>query len=116
MVAVLEFLTGFNWLILPETLIAGLRRANWRRAYARHGAAGIALETVASLAGTNSHMFAVPLASHWDGWAIERLLGRYGIEIWGIGFYNHRMFFHVRREDAPDAWDIMLRAGVDLVM
>ena len=116
MVRFLEFLTGFNWLILPEVLFAGLRRASWRRAYARQGASGLLVEAVSSVSGAGSHMFSVPLSSHWDGWSIERLLGRYGIEMWGWGFYNHEMFFHVRREDAWDAYDIMLRAGVDLVI
>lgn len=59
-------------------------------------------------------MFAVPLWSRWDGWSIERLLARYGIDVWGWGFYNHEMFFHVRRDDAWDAWDILLRAGVEV--
>jgi len=115
MTRLLEFLTYFNWLLLPEVLLSGLFHANWRRAYAQ-GAYGLATETAGSLLGTNSYMFSVPLSSHWDGWSIERLLGRYGIEMWGWGFYKHEMFFHVRREDAWDAYDIMLRAGVDLVI
>lgn len=112
----LEFFTYFNWLILPEVIFGTLRRARWRRAYAQRGAGGLVLEAAESVIGMNSFMFAVPLTSHWDGWSIDRLLSRYGIEMWGWGFYDHQMFFHIRREDASAAYDIMLRAGVDLVL
>ena len=114
MIRILEFLTAFNWLILPEVLLAGLLHADWRGAYDRRGAAGIVREMAASVVGTNSYLFMVPLSSRWDGRSIRQLLRGYGIEMWGWGFHNHQMFFHVRREDAWNARDIMLYAGVDL--
>ena len=56
MLGFLEFLTSFYWLLLPETLIATLRHANWRRAYGRHGPGGLLLETAESIIGTNTYI------------------------------------------------------------
>lgn len=115
MLRVLEFLTGFYWLLLPETIIATLLRANWRRAYSRHGPAGLLLETTESIIGTNTCVFFVPIDGEWDGSSIARLLKQYGIAMWGWGYQNHELFFHVRRQDAWSAQRIMWQSGVDLL-
>lgn len=115
MLAILEFLTSFYWPLLPETLFGTLRRANWRRAIGRYGPAGLLVETAESLIGTNTYVFFVPLYGRWDGRSIAQLLAAYGIDIWGWGFWQHEFFFHVRREDARQAQQIMLAAGIELL-
>jgi hypothetical protein len=112
---ILEFLTSFYWPLLAETIFGTLRRANWRRAYARHGPAGLLLETAESIVGTNAYIFFVPMTGKWDGYSIAKLLKQYGIDMWGWGFWNRELFFHVRRDDAWQAQDILLSAGVELL-
>jgi hypothetical protein len=115
MLRVIEFLTSFYWLLLPETIFGTLRRANWRRAYAHHGPAGLLIETAESFIGTNTYVFFVPLRGRWDGYSIAKLLRQYGIDMWGWGFWNQELFFHVRRDDAWYAQNILLSAGVELL-
>jgi hypothetical protein len=115
MLWILEFLTSFYWLLLPETLWGSMRRANWGRAYSRRGMAGLLLETAESIIGSNTYIFFVPLAGRWDGYSIRKLLRQYGIDIWGWGFSHQELFFHVRRQDAWDAQEIMMGAGVELL-
>jgi hypothetical protein len=115
MLWMLEFLTSFYWPLLPQAILGTLRRANWRRAYARHGPAGLLLETAESMIGTNTFMFFVPLTGQWDGYTIAKLLRQYGIPMWGWGFWNQELFFHVRRDDVWFAQDVLLSAGVELL-
>ncbi len=112
---VLEFLTAFYWLLLPETIFGGLRRANWRRAYAQHGAAGLVLETAETLIGTNSCALFVQADGRWDGASIAEILRQHGIHLWGWAFHNDEFYFHVRREDAWAAQRILWQAGVELL-
>ena len=115
MLGFLEFLTSFYWLLLPETIIATLRRANRRRAYGRHRPSGLLLETAESLIGTNTYVFFVPLTGQWDGKTIAKLLRQYDVDMWGWGFWQRELFFHVHRDDAWYAQDILLSAGVELL-
>lgn len=115
MLGLLEFLTGFDWLLFPETILQTLRRANWHRAYARHGAPGLLLEAAESVLGTNTCVFFTPIDGAWDGRSIAKLLRQYGIHMWGWGYECHEFFFHVRREDAAWAQQIMHYAGVELL-
>lgn len=115
MLGLLEFLTSFYWLLLPEAIFGGLRRANWRRAYGQHGAAGLLLETAETIIGTNTCALFVPANAQWDGASIAELLGQYGIPLWGWAYHNHEFFFHVRREDAWAAQRILWQSGVELL-
>ncbi len=115
MLGFLEFLTSFYWPLLPETLFSTFRRARWRRAVARHGPFGLLIETVESLIGTNTYVFFVPVAGRWDGRSIAKLLKQYGIDMWGWGFWDRELFFHVHRDDAWFAQDILISAGVELL-
>ncbi len=115
MLRLLEVLSSFYLPLLFETIFGTFRRANWRRAYASHGPAGLLLETAESVIGTNTYVFFVPIAGRWDGYSIAKLLKQYDIDMWGWGFWNHELFFHVRRDDAWYAQDILLSAGVELL-
>lgn len=115
MLRLLEFLTNFYWPLLPETLFGTLRRAKWRRAFARYGPAGLLTETAESIIGTNTYVFFVPLAGQWDGRSIAKLLKQYGIDMWGWGFWDRELFFHVHRDDAWFAQDVLISAGVELL-
>lgn len=102
MLGFLEFLTSFYWPLLPETILQTLRRANWNRAYARHGAPGLLLEAAESVLGTNTCVFFTPIDGAWDGRSIaisywKSTAFTYG----GWGYECHEFFFHVRREDMP---------------
>ena len=72
-------------------------------------------ETAESIIGTNTYVFFVPLAGQWDGRSIAKLLKQYRIDMWGWGYWNHEFFFHVRRDDAWFAQDVLLSAGVELL-
>jgi hypothetical protein len=109
----LEFLTNFYWIALPETILQTLWHADWRRAKDR-GLGGLIREAVASLLGTNTWPFFVPLHSGWDGAAIARLLSRHGVKMWGYGFAGGELFFRVRRSQAAWAQYVLLREGVPL--
>ncbi len=115
MLHIVEFLTGFYWPLLFETLFGTFRRARWRRAVARYGPFGLLTETAESIIGTNTYVFFVPLAGQWDGRSIAKLLKQYRIDMWGWGYWNHEFFFHVRRDDAWFAQDVLLSAGVELL-
>lgn len=114
MLKVLEILTGFYWILIPQFLIENLFRARWRQAYARGGYGAVASEGLASLVGLNSVPFYVPMGSNWSGHRISKLLKKYDIPIWGWGYAFDLFYFHVRHEDAWLAQDVLLGAGVDL--
>lgn len=104
----LEALTSFYWLFLPETIFGTFRRVR------RRGRGSLLGDAFRSVVGTNTHVFFVPIAGRWDGRSIHRLLRRYNIDMWGWGFHNSQLFFHVHRADADRAYAIMHAAGVDL--
>ncbi len=114
MLRLLEFMTGFYWILIPQFLIENLIRGRWRRAYRAKGYTGLVQESVTSLVGLNSVPFYVPIDGQWSGYAISRLLKRHNIDMWGWGFAFNEMFFHVHRDDAWDAQQILLQAGVEL--
>lgn len=115
MLRLLELLTNFYWLLLPQTIVQSFRQANWDKAAKRAGLAGIASEGFRSLIGTNSWPFFVPINSAWCGRDIEKLLANYNIPMWGWGVSNQTMFFQVREEDAALASSLMLQAGIPLI-
>ncbi len=109
-----EFMTSFYWLLLPEFVLGNLRRGRWRTAYDRHGPVGLAGEFAGNLFGVNAVPLYVPIDGAWNGDGIKRLLQSHGIDMWGWGFAFNEMFFHVHRDDAWDAQQILLAAGVEL--
>gem|GEM_PF-6971177 len=111
MKSLLELLTAFNWLAIPETILGTFVNADWHRARKR-GLVGILAEVVHSLLGTNSAAIFIPLDSGINGQAIERLLQRYGIRSWGWGVYRGEMFFRVRRSQAAWAQYILTQEGI----
>jgi hypothetical protein len=115
MLRVLEFLTSFYWVLLPETILSTFRRSNWRRAHSDGGVQGIFIESIESLIGTNTYVFFTPIDGKWTGHQIRKLLRKHGIDMWGWGFASQELFFHVRRDDAWKAQEIMIRAGVELL-
>jgi hypothetical protein len=110
-----QLLAYFDWLALPRTIVQTFAHANWSTARDKHGVPGVLMEAGASLIGTNTFPFFVPLDSPWGGADIEALLGSKGIRLWGLGFANGEMFFRVSRRQAAWAQYLMLKAGVPLL-
>ena len=81
MIALLEFLTGFYWLLLPQTILQALWHGEWGRAYQRYGCLGWPLEFVRSLLGLNMWAFAVPVNAGWRGRDIQQLLAANGAAV-----------------------------------
>jgi hypothetical protein len=107
-------LTYFNWLALPQALLASLWHTNWRKSTDK-GAFAVAVEVGRSLIGSNSAAFFLPLDSYWSGYPVKALLAEVGVPMWGWGYSMRCMYFHVRLEDAPLAEQVMLMAGVPLL-
>lgn len=115
MLKFLEFLTYFDWLLLPRVIFQTLQHANWKREYRRAGTVGLIQEGARSLIGTNTYVFFVPINGRWDERGIYRLLRNHEVKMWGYGFDRGLLFFHVRAEEAALAQTIMWHAGVELV-
>jgi hypothetical protein len=113
MISVLEFLTSFYWMAIPETILQTLWHADWRSAKNR-GLGGLLSEAIGSLLGTNTWPFFVRLDSGWNAADIAHLLKRHGIRTWGYGFANGELFFRVRKSQAAWAQYVLLRKGVPL--
>jgi hypothetical protein len=111
---ILEFLTNFYWIILPQTLLQSLWHTDWRAAGQRRGCLGLLWEALLSLSLLNAVTFYVPLYGGWSGREIQKLLHYYGIPIWGWGYAEHQFFFHVRKREAGFAEEILYEAGVPL--
>lgn len=114
MLKLLQFLTNFYWLLLPEFVFQNLRRVQWQSALDEGGPAGLASELAGGVIGLNAIPFYTKLDGKWSGRQIEKLLNRHGIRAWSWGFAFDEMFFHVHRDDAFDAQQILLAAGVEL--
>lgn len=112
---ILVFLTNCYWILIPQYLVENLFRARWREAYVDRGYTGIAREGVTSLFGFNNVPLYVPMQSRWNRRRIAKLLQQYDIPMWGWGYAFDQFYFHVRREDAWRAQDVLLGAGVDLI-
>jgi hypothetical protein len=110
-----QFLTYFDWLALPRTIAQTFAHADWRAARDSHGVSGVLMEAGASLIGSNTFPFFVPLGTPWGGREIQALLGSKGIKLWGLGYANGEAFFRVSRNQAVWAQYLMLRAGVPLL-
>lgn len=115
MLALWEFLTGFYWLLLPQTILQTLWYGEWRLAYQRYGSLGWTLEFVRSLLGLNIWAFAVPVNGGGRGRDIQQLLAANGVPLWGWAFVEHTFLFHVPRHQAQWAEEVLLWAGVPLV-
>lgn len=115
MLSVFKFLSGFYWILIPQYLVENLLRAQWRQAYSDRGYSGVAREGVTSVLGFNSVPLYVPMGSQWNGRRIAGLLRQYNIPLWGWGYAYDQFYFHVRREDAWLAQDVLLNAGVELI-
>jgi hypothetical protein len=110
----LVLLTKFNWLALPQTLLASLWHTNWRMSRQK-GRLAVVAEAGRSLLGTNSAAFFIPLESSWSGYPVKALLADVGVPMWGWGYTMRCMYFQVRLEDAQLAAHVMLQAGVPLM-
>lgn len=76
---------------------------------------GVAREGLASFFGLNSVPIDVPISSSWNGRYIAELLKQHDIPMWGWGYAFDEFYFHVRREDAWLAQDVLINAGVELI-
>ena len=115
MLRVLEFLTGFYWILIPQFIIESLFRARWRDAYNSGGPIGIAKEGFGSALGFNAAVFYVDIYGNWSGRRIKKLLASYDIPMWGWGYAFEQFYFRVPVVDAEFAQKVMLGAGVDLL-
>ena len=89
MLRVLEFLTGFYWILIPQFIVESLIRGR--------GA-----------------VFYVDMHSNWSGYRIKKLLASYDIPMWGWGYAFDQFYFRVPAGEAELAESVMLGAGVDL--
>ena len=114
MIRLLEFLTSYYWLYLPDVIVGSFWHADWKSVFQRAGIWGLLTECIDSFLGTNTWTFFVPLDGVWSGHNINQLLAQHGIEMWGWGFAYGELFFRVRKSKAEWAQYLMLRAGVQL--
>lgn len=110
-----QLLDPTNILILPANIIGDYRYADWRGAAEANGVLGLAAEALQATAGTNTEPFFVPCDSTWKIQDIQALLLRYGIKLWGVGYWNNELFFRVKGRQAHWAQYVLLRAGVPLL-
>ena len=111
MLRILEFLTGFYWILIPQFIIEGLFRTRGRTA----NSSGTLGESIRSALSLNSATLYVDMYGAWSGHHIKRLLAAYDIPMWGWGYAFEQFYFHVPLEDAETAYRVLLMAGVDLV-
>lgn len=105
----LEALSNLYWPLLPEAIIGDFLRNRSR------GDSSLLEDAVNSVTGANTNTFFVPLDGRWDGRSIQKLLKNNGIPMGSWSTYDGQLFFHVHRDDAPRAHQIMQSAGVDLL-
>lgn len=103
-----------NILVLPANIVGNFRYADWQGAVQAHGPAGVITETLRAAAGANTEPFFVSCDSEWKIGDIQALLLRYGIKLWGVGYWNNELFFRVKGRQAHWAQYVLLRAGVPL--
>ncbi|MCL4867581.1 MAG: hypothetical protein KJ063_01315 [Anaerolineae bacterium] len=115
MITLLEILSGFYWLLLPQTWLQSLWYGGWWPAYRRYGCLGWLLELGRALLGMNMWGFAVPINGGWSGRDIQQLLAANNVPMWGWAFVNHTFLFHVPRHQAEWAEQVLLWAGVPLL-
>ncbi len=96
----LEFLSHFNWLAIPETAAGSVMQ---------HKSMSLRI-----LAGLDDYVFYVSLDSGRSGREIERLLARHGIKMWGKGFAHGELFFRVRKRDAARAAKVLQAHNIPL--
>lgn len=104
-----------NIFLLPATVLGTFRHADWRGAREESGIAGIATEIAQSAIGANTMAFFIPTNSEWQIQDVEALLARYGVKLWGVGYWNGEMYFRVKKRQAHWAQYVMLREGVPLL-
>ena len=100
----LELMTSLYWPLLPQMILESLWQ-NWRRRPS---------SLLRGLFLVDAWCFFLPAGSDWVGWDVEQLLAEYEIDMWGWGFTHGIFFFHVHRDDAWLAEQIMLAAGIPL--
>jgi hypothetical protein len=110
-----RILNPANVIILPATFVGNIRYADWKGAAQRGGVAGVAVEALQAAAGANTKPFFVPTNSGWEVGDIQALLLRYGIKLWGVGYWNNEFYFRVKTRQAHWAQYVLLRAGVPLL-
>jgi hypothetical protein len=89
MLHILEFLTGFYWILIPQFIVESLIRGR--------GA-----------------VFYVDMQGNWNGRRIKNLLASYDIPMWGWGYAFGQFYFRVPAAEAKFAQSVMQGAGVDL--
>jgi hypothetical protein len=115
MMYLLEVLTGFYWILIPQYILESLFRARWRDAYDSGGPLGVAVEGIGSAFGLNSAIFYIDMGGRWNQRRIKKMLEKHGVPLWGWGYAYHQLYFHVPKEDWEFARNMMLREGVELI-
>ena len=115
MYRLLEFLSGFYWLRLPQFMVENLWQARRQMIFSSEDPWQNLGRGFKGALGLYTAEFYVDYDGQWSGHGIKRLLATYDIPLWGWGFAFGRFYFHVPLEDAHLAEQILLAAGVDLV-
>jgi len=97
-----------------EGAISTFLNADWGRAWAKHGLAGLIGEFIACVTSTNAPTIRVSRFSHWRGIDVERLLKRHGIKLWDRGIVGDDIYFCVKSRQVKWAEYVMLRAGIPI--
>ena len=72
-------------------------------------------ELAREIGGQRSWRFAVSRHCGWSGHQMEKMLKRYGVEIWGRNFDRSQLFFRVRLEQANWAEYLLWRHGIPVL-
>jgi hypothetical protein len=115
MADLLDSLAYLDLIDRVDEVVSTFIHADWKGAYKRHGLAGLGGELVASLSQQNTWTFWVPRDAGFSGIEIERLLTRHGVRVWGRGFLDDSLYFHVKKRQARWAEYLLWRAGIPVV-
>ena len=111
MLRILEFLTNFYWIILPQTILESLWHSDWRRAR-RQGVWGIVSEVIQAVLLTNSVQFYAPNDGPWDMATVHAILRKAHIPAFGVVFAHGDFSFRVPGRYAWLAEKKLADAGV----
>jgi hypothetical protein len=111
----LEFMTSFYWLLIPQFIVENLWHMRRQNTFESADPWQNLGRGIKGAMGLYTAEFYVDRSGPWSGRRIKRLLAAYDIPMWGWGFAFGQFYFHVPLEDAHVAEQILLAAGVDLV-
>ena len=108
----IEFIASLNVIDYLDGFLSTFQYADWRGAFKSHGIDGLIDEFLACLTSSNCWTIQVSRHCGWSGAQIEKLLGRYGVRVWGRGFNGDEIYFRVKERQARWAEYLLMRRGI----